>query len=159
MKLGDKIRELRIKKGVSQEEMAQAIGKSAKAISAWENNNKLPRMGTVEKIAQYFNVPKTYLVDDELSPSDLPSILAASGKGFLVGGPVGAAIAGILSAAGTLSDAVSEQEDASIGFMVVQDTMERRIIEAYRVLTEDEQRAVRTMLNSLTADRYNKRLI
>jgi transcriptional regulator with XRE-family HTH domain len=64
MLLGDKLRDLRIKKDVSQEEVATAIGKSPKTISAWENNNKSPRMGTLSALARYFNVPITYFIED-----------------------------------------------------------------------------------------------
>lgn len=149
MTIGEKIKELRGKKGISQEELGAAIGMSAKAISAWENNSKTPRMGAVEHLAEYFDVPKTYLIDDTLSTSDLPKILAAGGLGLLVGGPLGAAIAGVFAAVGNLSNAVSDEKSADVGVMVLHDTTERRMVEAFRNLSDADKAVILSMLHSL----------
>ena len=64
MKTGEKIRELRESKGLMQAELATILGVSDKAVSAWENETRVPRMGAIEKLAAYFNVPKGYFFDD-----------------------------------------------------------------------------------------------
>jgi transcriptional regulator with XRE-family HTH domain len=54
---GQKIRELRARKGVSQKEMAAAIGVSAAYLSALEHGRRgLPTWPMIQKIIGYFNV-------------------------------------------------------------------------------------------------------
>lgn len=64
----DKIKKLREENDVTQAELANAIGVTTSAVSAWEKGINEPRMGQVHKIAQYFKVTKSYLVNDEESP-------------------------------------------------------------------------------------------
>ena len=64
----DKIKKLREENDVTQADLATAIGVTTSAVSAWEKGINEPRMGAVHKIAQYFNVTKSYLVNDEDSP-------------------------------------------------------------------------------------------
>lgn len=64
----DKIKKLRDENDITQSELAKALGVTTSAVSAWEKGINEPRMGAVHKIAQYFNVTKSYLVNDEDSP-------------------------------------------------------------------------------------------
>ena len=66
--ISDKIKTLREQNSITQADLAKAIGVTTSAVSAWEKGINEPRMGAVHKIAQYFNVTKSYLVNDE----DLP---------------------------------------------------------------------------------------
>ncbi|HEY6631431.1 MAG TPA: helix-turn-helix domain-containing protein [Rhizobiaceae bacterium] len=55
--LGEKLRELRRRKGVSQKEMAVAIGVSAAYLSALEHGRRgVPTWVLLQKIIGYFNV-------------------------------------------------------------------------------------------------------
>jgi transcriptional regulator with XRE-family HTH domain len=55
--LGEKLRELRRRKGVSQKEMAGAIGVSAAYLSALEHGRRgVPTWVLLQKIIGYFNV-------------------------------------------------------------------------------------------------------
>ena len=55
--LGEKLRELRRSKGVSQKEMASAIGVSAAYLSALEHGRRgVPTWVLLQKIIGYFNV-------------------------------------------------------------------------------------------------------
>jgi transcriptional regulator with XRE-family HTH domain len=55
--LGEKLRELRGLKGVSQKEMAAALGVSAAYLSALEHGRRgVPSWAMVQKIIGYFNV-------------------------------------------------------------------------------------------------------
>ncbi|MBX3584088.1 MAG: helix-turn-helix domain-containing protein [Rhizobiaceae bacterium] len=55
--LGEKLRDLRRQKGVSQKEMAQAIGVSAAYLSALEHGRRgVPTWVMLQKIIGYFNV-------------------------------------------------------------------------------------------------------
>jgi repressor LexA len=52
--IGDQIRKFRLEKGMSQEELGKAIGKSKKAISAYETGVRDPGSKVREGIADYF---------------------------------------------------------------------------------------------------------
>ena len=54
-KIGEKLRELRKKKGVTQSEVAQAIGVPVSTYNAWEIGQNIPRDEAKVKIADYYN--------------------------------------------------------------------------------------------------------
>lgn len=54
-KIGEKLRELRKKKGVTQSEVAQAIGVSVSTYNAWEIGKNIPRDEAKVKLADYYN--------------------------------------------------------------------------------------------------------
>ena len=56
MRIGDKIKEVRKLHGVTQEQLAAAIGISFQAVSKWENHIALPDITLVPALANYFNV-------------------------------------------------------------------------------------------------------
>lgn len=56
MNLGSKILELRKQQGVTQEELAAALGVTAAAVSKWENNYTLPDVLMLCALADYFTV-------------------------------------------------------------------------------------------------------
>lgn len=69
MSIAENIKKLRQDHGLSQAEFGKIAGVSDKAVSTWEIGVKIPRMGAVEKIARYFNIPKSAILDDaEVDP-------------------------------------------------------------------------------------------
>lgn len=56
MNLGHKILELRRQQGITQEELAAALGVTAAAVSKWENNYTLPDVLMLCALADYFAV-------------------------------------------------------------------------------------------------------
>lgn len=54
--LGNKIKELRLEKGLSQEQLANAIGVSQKAIDYWERNVNEPKASYIVAIVKYFGI-------------------------------------------------------------------------------------------------------
>lgn len=58
MSIGRNIKRLRELKQLSQEEFGKIAGVSSKAVSTWENDIKVPRMGAIQKIADYFGLKK-----------------------------------------------------------------------------------------------------
>ena len=64
MSIGKNIRLLRVKHSLHQSELATSLNVSPKTISTWENDIQIPRMPMIEKIAQYFNVSKSYIIED-----------------------------------------------------------------------------------------------
>lgn len=49
--------------GQSQKDVAEAIGVSPQAFNTWVRGIALPRMGKVEKLANYFGIGKSNLLD------------------------------------------------------------------------------------------------
>ena len=65
MKLGEKLRQLRNNKFMSQEKFAEEMNVSRQAVSKWELNQSLPEMDKLIEISDYFNVTLDYLVKNE----------------------------------------------------------------------------------------------
>ena len=61
--LGDKIRQLRKGKGISQEVLAQYLGVSFQAVSKWETGTTLPDVTLIPAIASFFGVSTDELFD------------------------------------------------------------------------------------------------
>lgn len=64
-KFGNRLCSLREEKGLSQKELAIILEVSDKAISKWENGQSIPRMETLEKISEVFNVSLDTLLNDD----------------------------------------------------------------------------------------------
>ena len=71
MNIGNKIKDLRVKNKVTQEELAKALHVSTQAVSKWENGGS-PDLELVPSIATYFNVTTDYLFD--MKNSDIVEI-------------------------------------------------------------------------------------
>ena len=56
MEIGDQIKSLRIRKGVTQEEMARHFGITSQAVSKWERGAATPDIGLLPDISAYFGV-------------------------------------------------------------------------------------------------------
>ena len=60
--IGKRIRDFRASaggRGVSQEDLARAVGTTANTISRWETATYKPAISDLEKLARYFGVPIT----------------------------------------------------------------------------------------------------
>ena len=53
------------KKGVSQREVADALGITPQSFNAWVNGIAAPRMGKIQMLADYFGVNKTDIIEDK----------------------------------------------------------------------------------------------
>ncbi|MBE6671345.1 MAG: helix-turn-helix domain-containing protein, partial [Ruminococcaceae bacterium] len=65
MTIGKRIKHLREKKGFTQAEFGKLLGLSDKAVSTWENDTKVPRMSTIQKISDMFCVSTSYLMGEK----------------------------------------------------------------------------------------------
>lgn len=48
---------------MTQKDLADAIGESTQTVNKWCTGKAVPRMGKVQKIADYFNVAKSKIID------------------------------------------------------------------------------------------------
>lgn len=60
---GEIIHKLRKSYGLNQVELARNLGVTKQAVSNWENNNILPSIDMLIRIAQYFSVSCDYLLE------------------------------------------------------------------------------------------------
>ncbi len=60
--LGDKIREIRLAKKISQVELAKILDVTKQSVSNWENENIQPSIEMLSKIADAFNVSTDFLL-------------------------------------------------------------------------------------------------
>jgi repressor LexA len=62
--VGENIKRLRQHKNITGLELAEAMSISQSTVSDWENGKKLPRAGTIERLAEYFDVSKSDILSD-----------------------------------------------------------------------------------------------
>lgn len=60
--LNENIKRLRLARGLNQVEFAKAMGVSKQCISNWENDNVMPSIEMLVKIADFFNVSTDYVL-------------------------------------------------------------------------------------------------
>ncbi len=61
--LGEQIRDLRLARNISQVALANHLGVTKQSVSNWENNNILPSLDMLKKIALYFSCSTDYLLE------------------------------------------------------------------------------------------------
>ena len=62
IKVGGRIKELRIAKGLTQAELGKRIGMTTSAVSSYEVSERQPSYDVLMKIAQLFNVTTDFLL-------------------------------------------------------------------------------------------------
>ena len=65
MDISRKLKNLRIKSGLSQEKVAEQLYVSRQAVSKWENGESLPEMDNLVALAKFYNVSVDYLLVSE----------------------------------------------------------------------------------------------
>lgn len=58
----NRLKELRIAKGISQKELGQIIGATYSAVSYWENGVNEPKVSYIIALCDYFGVSADYLL-------------------------------------------------------------------------------------------------
>lgn len=71
MSIAHNIKRLREAHGLSQAELGEIAGVTDKAVSTWEKGIKVPRMGAVQKLSDYFGIPKSRILDEDVSESHI----------------------------------------------------------------------------------------
>lgn len=62
MLCAERIKELRLEKGIFQAALAKAIGVSQKAVDFWEKGENEPKASYILKLADFFDVSTDYLL-------------------------------------------------------------------------------------------------
>ncbi len=80
--LGSKLSALRRARGLSQEQLAEAIGVSRQAVSKWELDAAAPEIDKIKSLADFYGVTTDYLLrtDAEAPPAPTPPSNSAAGQ-------------------------------------------------------------------------------
>ena len=70
--IATKLLEMRIAKGVTQDEVANALSVSNKTISKWENGTSSPSLSMLVSLAKYYNVSTDTLLGLEDKRIQMP---------------------------------------------------------------------------------------
>lgn len=62
MIIGERIKELRTERKISQKKLAEEIGVDKRAVIFWEQQINEPKASYIKKMAEYFNVSADYLL-------------------------------------------------------------------------------------------------
>ncbi len=65
--LGKRIAELRKKRGLTQTQLGERIGKSHSLVASWETGKRDPHSSMITKLADFFNVSTDYLIGQSIS--------------------------------------------------------------------------------------------
>lgn len=68
MTMGERIKMLREQRGITQSDLAEICKVSDKAVSTWENGRNIPRMGAIQRMADYFGIPKSAIIENIAPP-------------------------------------------------------------------------------------------
>lgn len=72
--MAERLNQLLESHGMTQQDLADVLGVSQTAVYSWCNGKKTPRMDKVDKIAEYFNVKRSYILglDDDAEKQSKP---------------------------------------------------------------------------------------
>jgi transcriptional regulator with XRE-family HTH domain len=76
MNFGTNLRNMRIKRGLTQQALAKDLNISQGSITAYENGTRIPPLNVIEQIADYFRVPITELLPVEKPHENADSVNA-----------------------------------------------------------------------------------
>lgn len=65
MTLGEKLKEIRKRFGLSQEQLAEIMNVSRQAITKWENDGGIPDVTNLQELSKVFGITVDYLLNDE----------------------------------------------------------------------------------------------
>lgn len=80
--IAEKLSELRMTKGVTQDEVARALSVSNKTISKWENGTSSPDLSMLVSLAKYYNVSTDILLGLEQGHTGTKQLIANQFRGL-----------------------------------------------------------------------------
>ncbi|WP_373233473.1 helix-turn-helix domain-containing protein [Cohnella sp.] len=83
MNMGQRLRELRLRRKISQEEVARHIGITRSAYSHYEINNRQPVYETLIKLAAFFDVSLDYIIGGTQSKAKAETAITQDNKEIL----------------------------------------------------------------------------
>jgi len=79
MNFHTKLRNLRIQRGMTQMELAEALGTSQSSVASWEIGRREPDFKTIKRLSAFFDVPmSTLLPSDDITDEEFIDTVAQS---------------------------------------------------------------------------------
>lgn len=95
--LSAKLLELRQQRGYSQQDIAEVLGVTREAYSHYERNTREPNLEIVLKLAKFYQIDISELINENTIPINFPNGGVAGEGGVLVGGAAtGIGVGGLL---------------------------------------------------------------
>lgn len=92
--IGDNLKQLRLRKGLTQEQLAEVCGVSAQAVSRWENNTSYPDITLLPGLAVFFNTSVDAIVGmDEIRREETLRRIHGEINDFVISGQADKAVA------------------------------------------------------------------
>lgn len=92
--IGERLKQLRLQKGLTQEQLAEVFGVSAQAVSRWENNTSYPDITLLPGLAIYFNTSVDAIVGmDEIRKEEVLRKIHGDINDLVISGQTDMAIA------------------------------------------------------------------
>ena len=79
MTLNENIKQLRLARNLSQVDLAKALGVTKQSVSNWENDNIMPSIDMLIRIADFFHVTTDYLLGRDVQEPNAPQMLDITG--------------------------------------------------------------------------------
>lgn len=79
-KIKNKIKELRISKNLTQQQLANELHVTKQAISKWEKGKSVPDIASVEIISSFFGVSVDYLINDSIETAKTETTIIIPSK-------------------------------------------------------------------------------
>ena len=73
-----RLRELLEEKHISQKEISEICKVSTSTVSTWFNGINIPRMDKIERLANYFGLPKSHFIEESPAPAVSPDDIKAA---------------------------------------------------------------------------------
>lgn len=70
--LGERLRQLRERRGLRQEDVARYFQTGKSTVSQWESGKRRPDLETLQRLARFYNTTIAYLVGETDNPSPTP---------------------------------------------------------------------------------------
>ncbi len=74
-----RMKNLRLSKGLNQVQLAEKLGVKKQSISNWENDNIMPSIDMLIRIADFFHVSTDYLLGRDVPDPSAPQMLDITG--------------------------------------------------------------------------------
>ena len=84
MSIAENIKALRESHGMNQAEFGAIAGVTDKAVSTWEKGIKIPRMGAIQKLADYFGIKKSDIIEDETTLDTIIKSTTVTGREYII---------------------------------------------------------------------------
>lgn len=75
----NRIKNLRCSKEMNQVQLAEKLGVKKQSISNWENDNIMPSIDMLIRIADFFHVTTDYLLGRDVQETEAPQMLDITG--------------------------------------------------------------------------------